>query len=227
MKSILSLFAACFLTLSTFAQFGINAGYKSLNAPDWDDQTPNDFVSDGFKVGLDYWFRLKNYRVEFTPEISYSQFESSHDLGVADGQLSTYNLRFIGLHANTNIYVFDFEGDCDCPTWKKDGGIFQKGFFLQVSPGISRVETEFENSFSGDQSQSETIFSLGIGAGLDIGVHPIVTITPLVNFHRYFDLNWENLFNSLSATDNFETENSSSINQWFLGLKVGIRLDER
>jgi hypothetical protein len=64
------------MTAHLHAQFGINAAYRFNNAPDLKiiksfDGTNEEFdvLSDAVSIGVDYWLRLKNYRIEFLPQL--------------------------------------------------------------------------------------------------------------------------------------------------------------
>ena len=122
MKSILVL---CLLmtSLHIFAQFGIRAGYGSTSYKDWEgfayrriDVNKASFLNSGLNVGLDYWFRLKKRRIEFMPELGYTQFASSS----VDGY--KYSLSSFNAYFNVHAYVLDLAEDCNCPTFSK--GLF-------------------------------------------------------------------------------------------------------
>ncbi|MEM8909381.1 MAG: hypothetical protein AAGD05_16155, partial [Bacteroidota bacterium] len=171
-KYLFSLFFLCFV-FSSSAQFGLNLSYRTFNASGWErtiDQINSDIgtvaepLDRGWGIGLDYWFRLKNYRIEFLPELNYSSFSKtwSNPTNETD-QLTS---RFLSLHFNTNIYLFDLSGDCDCPTFSKQGDLMQKGFFVQVSPGLSWVQNQYENLQDNSQTDNSTIApSIGLGVG--------------------------------------------------------------
>jgi hypothetical protein len=71
MKKLFVVVFVCFFSKVVLAQFGINAGYRSNGGNNWDNYLEGqDFIKSGYKVGIDYWFRLKNKRIEFTPELA-------------------------------------------------------------------------------------------------------------------------------------------------------------
>ena len=212
---------------STHAQIGISGGIKKMTAPEWEAYFEgDDFLRDGFKIGLDYWFRLKEKRVEFTPELSYSQFSSNID-HFTEGFTQNFKVRLIGLHLNTNIYPLDFGNDCNCPTFDKDGGILDKGLFLQISLGISTLNNEFENPLM-SISSNQLIPSLGLGVGLDIGINKFLTLTPLIQYHFYFNATWEDLELLAAEGQVFpaDANETSNLKQFFAGLRLSMRFDE-
>lgn len=216
MKNLLASFTCLLFFLNICsAQIGISGAYKTLAADDWDRYTHTAFddhssPASGYTAALNYWFRLKNHRIEFLPEISYEKYEAS-------ARTSSLEHRILGFYFNTNLYPFDFKGDCDCPTWSKSGNFFSKGFFIQLSPGVQH----FRNHFITDQSyEDETMgWTLGAGAGIDLGITDFLTITPLIKTYYSPNINWENL----PDLDSDPVSADSSIRQLYAGLKLGFR----
>lgn len=212
------------------AQIGLNLGYRSLSIETEDNEVTKDLDLSGisgFHAGLNYWFRLKKYRVEFSPEVSYSSFKFEGDVleqGRFQFQSSYANLQF-----HTNIYPFDFAGDCDCPTFSKQGPSLAKGFFVQLSPGVSYINNQAE-ALSGAIADSETDkqsglgISLGLGVGLDIGVSDFLTITPMVRYEYYSQEATLNRY--LFPNTTVDLEGRSSLSQIFAGVRMFFRFDE-
>jgi opacity protein-like surface antigen len=221
------LFFVCFVCLFSnvsFAQFGINAGLRVNGETSWQYFTnKDDFLKTGYKVGIDYWFRLKKVRVEFTPELNFSQFKDDYTSSIDDKY--TFKNNVYGLHLNTNIYPLNFKDDCNCPTFKKDGQVIEKGFHIILSPGVNY----FEMSINEDSYKTnDVVVSAGLGVGLDIGLTDYLTITPLAMYHHYFNAEWEDLDKALDYVDDIpaNASTSTSINQFFFGVRMSIRLDE-
>ena len=216
MKNIL---AALVLTVSFLGQaagqIGVSGAYKTLTADGWYDYFRTEFAENagsatGYAVGLNYWFRLKNQRVEFLPEVSYEQFENQ-------AGASKFGHRILGFYFNTNIYPFDFKSDCDCPTWSKTGNFFTKGFFIQVSPGVWQLRNRYEKDLN---YEDETFsWTIGGGAGLDLGISDFFTVTPMVKMYYSPGNTWPGLPNSKSEFTAVE----STIRQFYAGLKLGYR----
>ncbi|RMG81225.1 MAG: hypothetical protein D6714_13310 [Bacteroidetes bacterium] len=210
MKKISLLF--CFLLpflAPAHAQIGISAGVQNFDAPDWFDLETGSATDPfwGAQAGIDYWFRLKNQRVEFLPELSASRH--SGDFGSGELTATFFNFRF-----NTNFYFFDFNNDCNCPTFDKGGNFFTKGFFIQLSPGISRLTLKNDPGNAPVES-SDYALSFGIGAGLDIGLSKLITLTPLVRY-RYFP-------GAKSEVFMVKEPVRSAIRQLYAGIRLGIR----
>jgi hypothetical protein len=220
MKKLLLLPVFILMLQCAFAQFGITGGYRFNDAPDWQvtalDGRTLPALGDGYSIGLDYWFRLKNYRLEFLPEANFSTFEEN-------SSAFNTNLNAFSFFANVNFYPLDFFGDCDCPTWSKQGDFFKKGFFVQVSPGVSyfRQEIQMGEIFN----DNATAFSLGGGVGFDIGITDLVTFSPMAGVRYYFSSPWDGLADASAETE-LQTPHST-ITQFFAGARVGFRLDYR
>jgi hypothetical protein len=122
LKKILLLLTLTIFANGLIAQYGVSAIYNSqLGADDWDIfvNDGDHIKSNGFGLSVDYWFRLKNYRVEFSPEIGF--LKGDHSLLLTSGDNPSLSWSQLFVLANVNIYPFDIEGDCNCPTlWKKD-----------------------------------------------------------------------------------------------------------
>ena len=243
MKKLIVLSVSLFFIFNiSIGQVGITAGYLAYNAPDFNDYFENrtdldfsqssDLDGGNFQIAVDYWFRLEKKRVEFLPEISFAQqnaqlvsitapdFGYEHDLTI-----NTIQLNF-----NTQIYPFDFEGDCDCPTFSKDGDILKKGFFIRVAPGVSFQNYSNDNStmtIGGVTTENFTdtgiAYNLRAGLGLDIGITDFITITPLAQYTFVSNSGDALAFEDPSlpvAANNF------SWRHIFAGIRLGLRFDE-
>jgi len=226
------------------AQIGITGTYASMDAPNWQQSMfdsrrfdPSiDFGWDSsYKIGIDYAIKiLPETRLYIQPGIFYSSFNKEvtiNDIGLLEN-LVNFQSDLFEFNLNTNIYLLDLEGDCDCPTWSKDGNVIKKGFFLQVSPGLTYSKTSISEIETIDSpttfSNSDVSPNLGLGFGLDIGISDFITITPLVKFKRHFNVEWEllnfNLSNDvLSSTAESVPNDSTPINQLELGLRMEFR----
>jgi len=219
-----TLLLLAFITFSATvlqAQLGIRAGYNINNATDWvleGDTGNTDLLSDGYSLSVDYWIPMESFRVDFLPEISYSRFNGNR---YADVQWFSFFL-------NTNFYFLDLEGDCNCPTFSKSGGAFQKGLFFLASPGVT-YQSAILDGFEDAEREGLWAYSLGVGLGLDIGVSDFFTITPTVSYRHFLPVDWK-------ALDVYETEeplfprirnSESPINQIYAGIRLGFRFDQR
>jgi len=234
MKKVIwiTLFLLPFITIH--AQVGFSFSYGQLNHPDWDElvrnndntafDLPNDgpFLNTAWRVIIDYTHKIiKDKRIDFHPELSwsYSDFET---INLQTGEPINLALNLLGFHYNTNIYLLDLDGDCDCPTWRKEGPTFKKGFFIQLSPGVNIFNKTIDlegNNFK----ENDVVFSLGAGAGMDIGLNEMLTITPFVKANLFLSTDWTDL-NTLRIIE-IEMEdgqNQTSFNQLSVGIRVGF-----
>jgi len=184
--SFLFILTMILLTTDASGQFGVRAKYNSNNYAGWDNfveglsNTNNDkLFATNLEFGADYWFRLKDYRVEFLPE-AFIGLNSSSTLenGSVNNEFS-----YAGINFNTQLYLFDLKGDCDCPTFSKQGPTIEKGLFLNIAPGVIYGSTSY-NDASREEAITNSSISvrLGVGVGFDIGISDLFTITPMVNY---------------------------------------------
>lgn len=220
--SVISVFLCLFV--SSYGQFSVSAKYSLNSYPEWEEiidgsPIPNlSFIGDGFEYGVSYWFRLKNYRVEFLPEVSYQALKSSD----MDFQTHAFAKNSYYLNFNTQIYTLDIEGDCNCPTWGKDGNFIQKGFFVGLNPSIGyhQLDITDHDSASGNQSSNKISVRLGVSAGLDIGITKWITLSPFAVLNYTPNLGWDNLENVASGGAAMQAIDNSKI--W--AIQPGIRL---
>lgn len=172
------------------AQFGIGGRYSSISDGYWQ-EVFNDGYSDqlGSIYGM-YWFRLKKKRVEFLPEIGY--YHSFNTSSLQPGL--TPDLQAFYLQFNTDIYFFDFGSDCNCPTFSKQGDLLQRGFFVEVSPGIEFRKLGMD--YLDGNVLSRRIFKTTVpkiygGLGFDIGASDLITVTPYAGVTYAFNTAWD------------------------------------
>lgn len=188
----------------------------------------------GQEIALDYWFRLREKRLEFHPTISYGVFDGflgppSRSLPQNNSSAVNFNLQELGFQFKTNIYPFDFGTDCDCPTFGKQGPALHKGFFIQLAPGISYVRATsqpnyYESAAFKDQAWLPTI---GLGAGIDFGVSKFLTVSPTITYRRSLgQFQWE----ALEQIDDLPFEYGSSkahLAALQFSIRLGFRLDHK
>ena len=194
--------------MNSFSQFGVRTKYNVNN------YSPGpEFFSfeNGYEIGLDYWFRLKDRRIEFLPEVSFEISDGLVSAQPVDVSFSSFNFNL-----NINIYPLDFYNDCDCPTFSKEGGPLEKGFHFIISPGIRYYS--WDNLNLSDDNQLAIMGGMGIG--LDLGINDLLTITPSV-IYRY-SLSPELVFTNDIGAGNMIDGN---MGQLLLGLRLGFRPD--
>lgn len=226
LKKVLFFLCLSFLFNEASAQFGLTGGYRFNEPSQWvleDDLSVEGpgLLGNGPTIGLDYWFRLKNYRVEFMPELNYSRFTAT-PVAQLETQLDAYSFFF-----NVHFYWLDFLGDCDCPTFSKAGNSLEKGFFLRLSPGISWLQQAYVLN---DQRRETNTWapSLGAGAGFDFGLSDLVTVSPLVELRYFPSVAWSGLKAIDDPLSGLEVAGETgNLLQVMAGLRLGFRLDYR
>lgn len=218
MKKLLLLLCIGILALPVYSQIGIIGGWKDFNADGWNAMSQQDLGVDaypmsGWQVGVDYWFRLKKRRIEFSPEVSFANFQSDFEAGSIEHRQGTFQF-------NTDIYLFDLASDCHCPTFSKSGNFFSKGFFVELSPGATLLSNRLNTIAPVEHTMEGTSFRFGgsVGAGLDLAFSDLFTITPLFRYYFYPKTGWDNeivLANS-----------QVTLKQVFLGLRLRLHLKE-
>lgn len=178
------------------------------------------FSQDGMHASLEYGFRLKSKRLEFHPGLGYRfTFFNHGDKDYSKDNVYGYS-NSLDLDFNTSVYPFDFAGDCDCPTWRKEGTLIKKGFFFEVSPGLAFQTMHLEDwpseGYEGylPNTSSNLLFKISLGAGLDIGLSEEFTITPLFSWTKLSNGTWES-FEEIGFPEVFD-------DQSYLG--AGLRL---
>ncbi len=214
-----------FVVTDATAQFGVRAKYNLNTFSEWDDYidqningSADKIFPSNIEVGVDYWFRLKNHRIEFMPEVAMGLKTNSSISGESGVDFSYFAFNF-----NTQIYVFDLEGDCDCPTFSKQGPSLNKGFFFAISPGILYNKKEITVGPNGSAiGSNQTNLRIGVGAGFDIGFSDLFTISPSIMYNLAPGLN----FSSLSAAHAASADPiTSGLNQIQFQLRFGFRPD--
>jgi len=208
-----------FFVTSGQAQFGINVKYSSNNVNDWSRITRQE--SDGpifenhLEFALDYWFKPGEYRAEYMIEGTFA----SHTTTLGS---RSYTLDIFGLGVKSNLYIFDFRGDCDCPTFKKEGKLFKKGFFLQwnANAGFWKKNASFFN-----EGHNNIAFDMGAGAGIDIGLSDLITITPFVTYQYFPWLTWEQFSINHGIRDDQNLNAKITASMLKFGIRLGLRAD--
>ncbi|MBP7185045.1 MAG: hypothetical protein KBA06_06025 [Saprospiraceae bacterium] len=237
MRFIFLIIITFLLTSQSKAQIGFHGAYTTLDAAKWKEDITRsyDLTLNGYKAGVNYWFRLKNKRIEFLPELSFSNYTNE----IASIGFNHQMLRF-QLALPVLIYPFDFNGDCNCPTWSKQNKLFKKGLFFEFTPNVNSNNQSLKRTVSVTSEPSYdkiNISSIGagfrLGIGLDIGVSDLITLTP---YYRYgFDFGndyfkFVDVANAIQNNTVFAESNltkikseKETINE--MGLRIGMRFD--
>jgi len=226
-QKVILIFVCVFSINALSAQYGVRGKYNLNTFSSFDEYIDQEISGNNDKifpssigVGVDYWFRLKEYRVEFLPEIHIGLKSSSS----FDGTHST-SFSYLGFNFNTQLYLFDLEGDCDCPTFSKQGPTLNKGLFLNVSPGVLYTTKEYNDPFIDPASTFNQLnIKLGIGIGYDIGLSDMFTITPMVSYNLVPSTSFDDL-PKISGNPPSVESLSSSLKQLQFQLRFGFRPD--
>ena len=219
MRSLLMIFFTfMFVTNDNYGQFGLRVKYNSTKYNEWaqdlEDKTnfSEKLLPTGYEIGVDYWFRLKKRRIEFMPELAYSYSKTNiENIAINSVQLTGFHFNF-----NTHIYALDMEGDCNCPTFSKQGNTINKGLFFHLTPGVS-YNTISSKQGENQISANKTAFKVGVGVGMDIGLSDLLTITPILSYY----------FTSQLPYDGYIIENGLNTNPKLLQatIRLGFRPD--
>lgn len=210
-KTLILLAIIAIFTFQLSGQVAINTSFHTNRISDKDPQLSQDNLFDAFTmgagVGVDYWFRLKNHRLEFTPELSYQRELDTRSEKLPALQASSFQFKF-----NTNIYPLDFLNDCECPTFDKDGEFLKKGFFISLHPGIDygNLRTRGED-ITTPINDEHFWFIAGAGVGFDFGVSKLLTITPYFRWLRYLNADFQ--------------DQAFNFNQNNFGVRLSLRAD--
>jgi hypothetical protein len=169
------------------SQAGIHIKYLSGQSEILDNENIN---QNGLQASLEYHFRLKEKRLEFHPGAGY---RFSLPSNVFDGHLASFDIDLAA-----SIYPFDFGGDCNCPTFSKEGNLIKKGFFFEVTPGagyqfITRLRSEPDDPARLPIKSKNLVWKIGGAAGLDIGLSDHFTMTPMISATLLSSAEWEGL----------------------------------
>lgn len=233
LKQFSLLFISLLFLVQSHAQIGITGAYFQQQIPEWEtavfgNNSSDDLLKTGYSVGVDYWLKpLENYRVELYPEVLFN----SATTYTRNIEIESYELVSLGFNLNTNIYVLNIESDCDCPTFSKQESFFEKGFFIQIAPGIHYFKGKYNppgGSADPNMQMTDIAPKLGLGLGLDIGISDFITITPIVKYNRYFNVEWDGLLRMINEPTSSIVlgSNTSNINQFYAGIHVGVRFNE-
>ncbi|NJL74734.1 MAG: hypothetical protein HC892_06560 [Saprospiraceae bacterium] len=199
MKKGLLLLMLLYCSLLASAQIGANAGYSYIRAES--DVYGTWLIELSSVVGVNYWFRLKNKRVEFFPTLELNSTKISND------QFVMRDMTLVSGYLNTRFYVFDFQGDCNCPTFSKHGGSFDKGFFLSIAPGVEYSNTNIQTKDDSFRFKAKEVMpSISVGTGFDIGISNLLTLTPYTQFR-------------------YAASNDTRLERWIVGINIGLRFD--
>lgn len=228
MRYTVLLFPLMISALYAQAQLGIGGSYLSSSAQHWEFRNAGAAnpslqpPGTGFSVGLDYQFRLKKVRIEFTPEFNYAHWSAP-----LTNEIKTSS-NWYSFFFNMRMYPFDLEGDCNCPTFSKRGNTFQKGFFVALSPGMTYMNHFI--SFTGGgflfgyRNKQPFTASGAVAIGLDLGISDLLTVTPHAGWRYFPKTDWPSLTTVASQLGYEAIDAQGPLHQFHAGLRLGWRL---
>lgn len=232
---ILFLAFALLLTVTTFsqAQWGLMINYSSNQTENWKlgDNPDGSFrersiLGEGFSASIDYRLRIPRTRVELLPAlgIGYSSRTFTEYPNASVAAPLEFSVRYTGFNLPVHIYFLDMDGDCDCPTFSRQGPSLKKGLFLMVSAGINYLDLSLEN-YPENIDQRSWAGNFGLGLGLDLGVSKQLTISPLFRAIYSPSVHWDKLVpadSSMAIQPDFTT--TSPLLQFQPGIRLGFQL---
>ena len=233
-----------FAASNAFAQIGISYGFLNQSFEEWESYaSTNNFqitenqnlFQEGHNWGLEYWFRLKNKRIEFTPELFFN-YQRSQFIGFpVDLTSSTVNQldwssRAYGINFKTQIYWLDLEGDCDCPTFSKSEPFFKRGFYTILAIGAYQFQNQ--SSFitptnTSVQKHNQFNGKLGAGLGLDLGLSNLITLSPFVIHEWHQPLKLVEEIIPLAVGNTWTEGIQANRTGIMFGIKLVLRFDQK
>jgi hypothetical protein len=211
-----------FLSIETHGQVGIKVVNTWPQNRIAEASSSNKLFPALIGVGVDYWFRLRKYRLEFLPALHVQYAHESIIINNEKvGKLNWTVFEFVPV---LQFYPFDFKNDCMCPTFSKQGQFFKKGFFINIAPGIAQSNLSNVSQLDVNQQplkSSQWIPFIRGGMGIDIGVSDLLTLSPAINYQLAQSVDWSAIFSSTSSND---------INIYtglFLSARLGWRFDRK
>jgi len=236
MRIIYSLVFTLFCTVLS-AQFGVSAKYNSNNFSDWNDfisQSPNttadEIHENGYEFGLNYWMRLKDKRIEFLPELSYSinSMITSNTLSPIAIPPVEVGMRSFNINIPAHFYFLDLNSDCNCPTFSKQNDFLSKGLYVFINPGISYNMHSATGGETVNFTNSGISYRLGVGLGYDVGLSDLLTITPFFSYNYGYGYSSDHLIELTSIVCgecSVLPNQRSTLTQLQFGLRFSFRPD--
>ena len=231
MKKLIPSLIFMTLALGLHAQLGILGSLSNPKANSWESlisQNGGEFLETGINVGINHSIPIPNFGMRLLPELNFANYQVEWD-DVTNTQSNPIRLDLtaISFLINTNIYIFNLEGDCDCPTFGKDGGFFEKGFHIEAGPGLSFLTQKGEREEGDavvDQIEGSNLRLLfNVGLGLDVGISDKFTITPFARFRWNSPQSWEGLTHLVDSTMPEVVDEDSEFVQREFGIKLTYR----
>lgn len=215
---------------TSFAQLqgGISGTYFVQTIPEWEtavfgNRSNERLLNSGFAQEIDFKIAgFENYRIQFHLNAG-TAFSKTIPIDPID---RSYSLRQIDVSLSSKIFLLSLEADCDCPTFSRDAGLLEKGFYVEFIAGASSYNATLKDVY--EVNDKGIGLKLGIGMGIEIGINDQVTVSPYARYNRFFNNEWAGLQTAVADLDNAESNNGSDIspiNQISAGIRLGISLE--
>ncbi len=230
-RKFVGLFALgiCILCLSdsrTIAQFGAGLRYQSLVPGYWtllfDDEPRVEYSRNNLAFSGYYWFRLKNHRIEFLPEIGYMK-----NLSGTGNAIDIYEQGYF-FRWNVNLYFLDLDNDCKCPTFSKQSRVLERGLFIEVTPGIMYSSLKMEHRLQPEATvynQTEWLPTIQAGLGFDLGISDMLTVTPTIHLTWASASTWAGVDDYFDINAQINNDRQHTHRYFGAGLRVLFRPD--
>ncbi len=216
-QAFLALATSTMVATMASAQLGLGGGLRYTHPTEW--QALLEAArgisaaapARGSYATLSYWFRLRSVRVEFAPGLRLAQQQFGLD---PEADLSLDILQ-AAVEWPVQVYPFDLNSDCDCPTFSKQGSAWQKGLFVAVVPSLAwqRYAPPQEMPLP---KGTQLVVALALRAGLDVGITNAWTLTLQASAFATQPWVWEPFADLLPQTPPSQTP--SSAKGWEAGL---------
>ncbi len=225
-KNFILAFCLLGMSMHSYAQFGVSARYSTNSYGFWSELTEGingtSLWDNNMEFAIDYKFRRPGEkRVELFLEGKF--LSNSTSMISPGGNDRIFNMKGFGLGLNTNVYFLDLNGDCDCPTFGKEGGLVKKGLYLQFNTAVSFWDKEAE--FFSNTNDSSLLLDVGVGLGLDIGISNLLTISPLATISYYPLATWERFALEQGILDQANPNSKTTISMFKIGVRIGLHPD--
>lgn len=212
---------------TTFAQLqgGISGAYFMQTIPEWEtavfgNRSNDRLLKSGFAQEIDLKIAgFENYRIQFHLNAGTAFSKTSLES-------RSFELRQIDLSLSSKIFLLSLEADCDCPTFSRDAGLLEKGFYVEFIAGASSYNAKMRDIY--EVNDKGFGLKLGLGLGIEIGINDQITVSPYVRYNHFFNNEWVGLQASIADLDNAEINSGSDIspiNQISGGIRLGISLE--
>lgn len=227
MRLFLASLAFFLFSNTTFAQLqgGLSGAYFVQTIPEWEtavfgNRSNERLLESGFAQEVDLKIAgFENYRIQFHLNAGTAFSKTSLES-------RSFELRQIDLSLSSKIFLLSLEADCDCPTFSRDAGLLEKGFYVEFIAGASSYNAKLSDVY--EVNDKGFGLKLGLGMGIEIGINDQITVSPYVRYNRFLNNEWTGLQAGIADLDNSELNNGSDIspiNQISGGIRLGISLD--